>query len=378
MLRPVLQLAQLLPHLGPAAVSGAFAPAGPPGKTAHTESVSTEIQMAATQQRNSRCRPSGDGWLRIGLFGLAALFCLSVFPPAASAQTPRMVPELIVTEGNGGVPFMGPMSIAFDGRRNEVLVANTGGHRIDIFKRNGRQAGVFQRRVPGPGGQIIDGDPRAVAIDSAGRVLVSDNRLSYVDVLDFRGRSLGKLDPALPDSEITEGNLPGALTVAADGTILMATRGKRGRVYEFTPDLKLKASWGYSGKGPGHLSGITGLAVLPDGRRIVICAQTDVVVQVFDEAGQWLTGYGRHENGPGNFSMPSGIAVTGNSQIWISDELRQIVQVFDADGSYLGMVGSGGVGPGEFLYPSAIASDGGGLLAVAERVGNRFQLLSIR
>lgn len=334
--------------------------------------------MAATRQRNSRCRPRGDGWLRIGLSGLAAMYLLLSHPRISLAQEPRMVPELVVTEGNGGTPFMSPMSICFDGRRNEVLVANTGGHRIDIFKRNGRQAGFFPRRIPGPDGQVIDGDPRAVAIDSAGRVLVSDNRLPYVDALDFRGRNIGRLDPALPDSEIADGNLPGALTVAADGTILMATRGKRGRIYEFTPDLKLKASWGYSGKGPGHLSGITGLAVLPDGRRIVICAQTDMVVQVFDEAGQWMNGFGRHENGPGNFSMPSGIAVTGNSQIWISDELRQIVQVFDADGSYLGEVGGGGVGPGEFLYPSAIASDGSGLLAVAERVGNRFQLLSIR
>lgn len=334
--------------------------------------------MAALRQRNSRCRPRGDGWLRKVLFGLAATFFLALPFRASPAAEPQLVPELVVTEGNGGAPFMAPMGIALDPRRDEILIANTGGHRIDIFKRNGRQAGFFLRRVPGPDGETIDGDPRAVAVNSLGRVIVSDNRVPWVNVLDFRGRSLGRLELALPDSEIADGNLPGALTVAPDGTILVATRGKRGRIYEFSQSLDLKGTWGYSGNGPGHLSGITGVAVLPDGRRVVVCAQTDMVIQIYDEDGLWITGFGRHENGPGNFSMPSGIAVTADSRIWISDELRQIVQVFDADGSYLGQVGSGGAGPGEFLYPSAIASDGGALLAVAERVGNRFQLLSIR
>jgi hypothetical protein len=34
--------------------------------------------------------------------------------------------------------------------------------------------------------------------------------------------------------------------------------------------------------------------------------------------------------------------------------------------------------PGEFMYPSALSGDGKGLLAVSERVGNRYQLLRIR
>jgi DNA-binding beta-propeller fold protein YncE len=85
-----------------------------------------------------------------------------------------------------------------------------------------------------------------------------------------------------------------------------------------------------------------------------------------------------HDIGPGNFSLPSGVAVSADGRIWVSDEIRQIVQVFEPSGKFIQSVGVGGRGPGEFHYPSALASDGKDLVAVAEREGNRFQLLRVR
>ena len=113
-----------------------------------------------------------------------------------------------------------------------------------------------------------------------------------------------------------------------------------------------------------------------DGRLVVACQGTDLAVQVFDVAGQYQFGFGRHEVGPGNFSFPSGVAVTADGRIWTCDEIRQVIQVFDDHGTFLEMLGGGGFRPGEFQYPSALTGDGGSLLAVVERVGNRLQLLS--
>jgi DNA-binding beta-propeller fold protein YncE len=145
----------------------------------------------------------------------------------------------------------------------------------------------------------------------------------------------------------------------------------------FCPDFAPRPSGGSAGHGPGQLSAITAIAELPDGSIAVACAQTELAVQIFDPTGKYLRGFGRHDIGQGNFSVPSGITATPDGRIWVSDELRQIVQVFNSEGQFLGSLGGGGLAPGEFLYPSALASDGGERLAVAESVGARFQVFSI-
>jgi hypothetical protein len=168
------------------------------------------------------------------------------------------------------------------------------------------------------------------------------------------------------------------VAVEADGNILIATRGKEGRIFRFSPEYELIGSRGESGKGQGEITAITGLAAMPDGRVAVTCAETELAVQIFDSSGRHLMGFGRHDMGPGNFSLPSGVTVTGDGRIWVMDEIRQVVDVFESDGSYSGRLGSGGRGPGEFLYPSAIATDGVSFIAVAEKAGNRVQLFKIR
>ena len=91
-----------------------------------------------------------------------------------------------------------------------------------------------------------------------------------------------------------------------------------------------------------------------------------------------LNAFGVHDHGPGNFSLPSGVTTTADGRIWVGDGIRQIVQVFEADGSFLEIVGGVGSGPGQFFNPYALASDGRELIAVAERAGNRVQVMRTR
>ena len=115
----------------------------------------------------------------------------------------------------------------------------------------------------------------------------------------------------------------------------------------------------------------------PNGEIVVLCDGTELVVQRFDSTGGFVAGFGRHELGPGNFSYPSGVAITADGRIWTSDELRQTVQIFDSAGTFIGMAGQGGLDPGSFLFPSGVASDGHGRLAVIERVGARLQVFRV-
>jgi DNA-binding beta-propeller fold protein YncE len=285
------------------------------------------------------------------------------------------VPSLVVYGLEAQVPFNSPRGIALSAERQEIYVANTGSGRLEIFDFKGRAKARLPHRVTTAEGSVVDGQPRAVAADRAGRLLVVDNLASYVDVLDYRGRSVARLQPP---SVASRNDWPGSLAVASDGTILVATRGDSGHVYVFGPDFKPLGGWGQPGTEPGQLSQVTALAVAPGGNVVVTSAGTQFAVQVFEGQGTYVRGFGRHDVGNENFSFPSGLAVTDDGRIWVTDEIRQVIKVFDSNGGFLAMLGGLGRAPGSFQYPSALASDGRTRLAVAEREGNRFQVLTIR
>ncbi|MBI5710473.1 MAG: NHL repeat-containing protein [Candidatus Eisenbacteria bacterium] len=324
--------------------------------------------------------PRSSDPARLAPVVLAALALLTGSTRAAETGTqdrpPAARPLLVVSGLDASVPFSYPRSIAIDFLHKEIYVANTAGHRIQIFDFSGNVRGQYVHRVRTPEGDSVDGLPRGLALDGSGHLLVVDQLASYVDVLDYRGYSVGRLELPLQRGNINDG--PGAVTVTRAGLILVATRGDSGRVHQFAPDFTRLGAWGVPGSEPGRLTGVMGMAVTPDGSVVIVSPTTEFAVQVFSENGRFIQGFGRHEIGEGNFSFPSGVAVTNDGRIWVTDELRQVVQVFDASGKYVGAVGSGGRAPGEFLYPSALASDGDSLLAVAERVGNRFQLFKVQ
>ncbi|MBI5836556.1 MAG: NHL repeat-containing protein [Candidatus Eisenbacteria bacterium] len=309
-----------------------------------------------------------------------SLFGAADPPPAGSgragggttAATALAEPALVVYGLDSSVPFSSPRGIAISAERGEVYLANTGSGRIDIFDLRGRPKARFMHRVATPAGTYVDGQPRGIAVDRAGRLYVVDNMASYVDVLDFRGRSVARLEP--------EGGWQGAgaVAVAPNGMIFVAVRGDSGKVYSFGQDFKPRGSWGIAGKAPGELTQLSGIAAGPDGRVVVTSIGADQAVQIFDAQGAYLGGFGRHDVGQDNFSFPSAVAVSADGRIWVTDEIRQVIKVFASSGAFLGMIGGLGAGPGDFKYPSAVASDGGKWLAVAEREGGRFQLMTIR
>ncbi|MFN8586569.1 MAG: NHL repeat-containing protein [Candidatus Eisenbacteria bacterium] len=301
--------------------------------------------------------------------------------PTASAlgepAEPQVDSMLIQADANGGRDFEGPLGVAIDGNANEIVVANTGLNRVEFFGADGHAHGYFVHRVPAPnGGDDVEGLPKHVAVDARGRIYVVDALAAYVDICDFRGRSLGHLVMPAPDNDLATGG-PGPIAIAPDGRILVAARGKQGRVHVFDADGKWLASWGEAGKAPGQLSAITGLGVAPNGEIFVTCVSTELGVQVFDAKGAYLRGFGVHDIGPGRFSQPTSLVVTPEGRVWVTDTVRHNIQVFDLTGKLLGVLG-GGDGPGAILYPSALASDGKGLFALVETGGKRLRLMWVR
>ncbi len=322
---------------------------------------------------------SSAGWQieapRIGLrywlapaAGFAAALALALSAAYASAA-PVLQPERIVWGYAEDSGFRHPRGIAFDPADGAIYVCNKDEHRIEIFSPTGRPLGRFVHRVMGTGGAMEDGDPSALAFDRAGHLLVVDNRALYVDVLDRRGRPVARLPIA--------GGHPVAVACAHDGTIYVATTAEVARVYAFRADFVPAGSWGVSGDEPGQLDGVTSLTELPEGSLAIACVRTKLGIQIFTPTGAYLRGFGAHEMGPGNVSLPSGIVSTADGRIWVTDEVRGGILIFDKDGGFIMQAGTAGIAPGEFNHPSSLAIDGKGLMAVTEWGSGRFQLLTI-
>jgi DNA-binding beta-propeller fold protein YncE len=288
----------------------------------------------------------------------------------AAADAPLVKPVSVIWGYADGAHFNNPRGIAFDPSDGALYVADTGNHQVEVFSKTGRRLNRFVHRVLQGEGAVVDGNPCALAFDRGGRLLVADQLARYVDVMDRRARAVARLE--------TPGGRPSALAVGGDGTIFVGTSGEESKIYRFRPDYQPLGSWGEEGTDPGHLFGITALGVLGDSAIAVVCSRTDRAIQMFTPAGTYLRGFGVHDVGNGNVSLPSGMIVTADGRIWVADEIRETIQVYDKDGNYVEKTGESGVAPGEFSHPSSLASDGRGLIALTDRGIGRVQVLAIR
>lgn len=310
---------------------------------------------------------------------LVALLYMAV--PAMVGATeggagPRLDSLRTAEMGSFGCLLSSPLGVAIDRVAGEVMVANTGSNRIEFYDLTGRPRGSFIHQVESARGEMVSGQPKHVAVDSRGRVLVADAMSPDLWVRDFRGRLEQRVKLPAPDDRLETGGA-GPMAVAADGRVFVASRARQGRVHVFDPDFHWLATWGTPGTGPGQLQVVSALAAHGDSELVITCITTELAVQVFDFEGRYRRGFGIHEIGDGNFSQPSGVAVSPDGRIWVVDAVRKNMQVFDPAGTLVGVLG-GGEGPGSWLYPSALASDGRGLFALAESGGNRLRLLWIR
>jgi sugar lactone lactonase YvrE len=190
-----------------------------------------------------------------------------------------------------------------------------------------------------------------------------------VDVLNRRGRSLGRL-------KVPAGH-PAAVAVAGDGTIYVGTTAEASAIHRFSPTYQPLGSWGTEGREPGRLNAVTAIGALADGNVAVACARTDLGIQIFTPTGEFVRGFGSHEMGAENFSLPSGLVGTPDGRVWIVDEIRRVIRAYDQDGNPVTRTGTIETAGGEFSSPSSLAYDGKSRLAVTDRKIGRVQVFEI-
>jgi len=107
---------------------------------------------------------------------------------------------------------------------------------------------------------------------------------------------------------------PTDVLVAPTGDIFVTDshrNGRNNRVVRFTRDGRFIKEWGTKGSGPGQISEPHTIAMDSRGRLFVGDRENNRI-QIFDQDGRYLTEWRQ-------FGRPSGIAITGDDTIYVTD-----------------------------------------------------------
>jgi DNA-binding beta-propeller fold protein YncE len=98
-------------------------------------------------------------------------------------------------------------------------------------------------------------------------------------------------------------------------------------------------------------------------------------IQIFDDAGNYLRGFGSSGTGIGEFDNPFGLALDDVGNIYVSEIGNNRVQVFDNLGNFEYTFGSIGSGDGEFDQAGGLFVNNGRIY-VSDHFNDRVQVFS--
>jgi len=173
--------------------------------------------------------------------------------------------------------------------------------------------------------------PSGGAIDSRGRVYVSDEQLHRISVFDREGTFVSRWG----SHGTGEGELDTPSGIAFDNQDnLFVSDTYNHRIQKFTADGRFLLSFGSQGHGDGELNLPWGVTLDANNNVYVANWGNDCILK-FSPQGEYLASYGTSGSGDGEFQRPSSVAVDGEGYIYVADWGNERVQVLDPQGGFV-------------------------------------------
>gem|GEM_PF-2906656 len=272
--------------------------------------------------------------------------------------------------------FDNPMGITLDAN-GQVYVVDTDNHRVQIFSPDGAWLDQLGGYGMGPG--EFD-HPLGMAHGDHGYIYVTDSGSERIQVFSSDGAYLSQWG-AYGEAP-GQFNLPIGVATNAEGQIFVAD-SLNNRVQVFNDSSgAFSHEWGIAGNGEGEFNLPIGLAVKLETEgegeteaayQVYVADAGNNRIQVFDQNGVFLFGWGVAGAEAGSFDWPLGIAIDSNGHVYVSDSGNSRIQVFSAGGNFLREWGVSGTGDGEFNFPIGLATDAQDRVYVADYYNNRIQ-----
>ena len=187
------------------------------------------------------------------------------------------------------------------------------------------------RPLGGPGsgaGQFKE--PRGIAIDRSGNLLVADSGNNRIQKLDADGNPIAAWGGPAPGEGHGEFRQPSGVAVAEDGTIYVADTWNH-RIVKLDPNGNYLLDW--REENPA-LYGPRAIAIAPDGT-VFVADTGNKRVLGYDAAGKRLSSIGAEGSEPGKFVEPVGLAIDSSARmLYVADTGNHRVQVFALDGRF--------------------------------------------
>ena len=284
--------------------------------------------------------------------------------PFAVEVKPRQFRSVLSFGQRGSAAGMlsGPWGVAVN-ERNEIVVTESGNHRIQVFSSDGTYLRSFGREGEKQGEFNC---PRGIAFDKKNEsIFVADRSNHRVQLFSGQGEYLnqfggkGSLDHQLMT--------PLGLCVDCDGNIIVADSGnKLVKVFSQSGQLLQKIGGDGSFTFPFH-------CVQYD-KYLIVSDSYEHCIKVHDGDGNFLYQFGKLGKGDGEFNKPRCLSVNKAGHLMICDALNHRVQVFELSGKSVGKFGTKGSGIGEFNNPVSTAVLSDGKIVVTDFGNNRIQI----
>jgi DNA-binding beta-propeller fold protein YncE len=262
-----------------------------------------------------------------------------------------------VTLKNFPFQLLGPYGMSVDSK-GRLYVADQKVGAIFIFNTETKETELIRNGFEAHFGLI-----NSVAVDDSDRVFVSDGKLGKVMVFNAKHQVENQIKNLVD---------PVGLAIDKENRLLYVVDTQQDQVLVYDADsLKPLRKIGTAGKKhtlttPGDFALPTDVAVDKDGNVYV----TDTLnwrVEIFDAEGKYIRQFGQHCDAIGCFQRPKGIAVDNDGHIWVVDTGLSLVQAYNSDGALLGFVGGPGRNLGQFNDPMGITIDQNNRMFVSEQ-----------
>ncbi len=182
--------------------------------------------------------------------------------------------------------------------------------------------------------------PIDIAVDTEGKIYVSDSVLGRVFVLSSEGKRIGTVG----DRILTR---PTGIALDKKRKVLYVVDTLQNKIFVFNlKGDKISEIKGNFNR-PTYLS-------LDNEGNLYISDSLNAKVRILSPEGKELFSFGKRGTTIGTFANPRGIAVDKEGHIYVADSLLSAVQIFDRKGRLLLVVGRFGKREGEFAFPMDI------------------------